>query len=329
MSLVPRTVTEAGDDRSRPLAAFRDAGALVLLGDPGVGKTTEFRREVEALGADALFLPARDFLAFVETRAAEWSGKTLFIDGLDEVRAGKGDPRTPLDEIRRRLDALGRPRFRLSCRAADWLGPGDRERLRAVSPNEALTVLRLDPLRDADIVSLLEMRHPDGDARNFLKSARDKGLFGWLRNPQGLEILIKAFAAGRRWPESRREAFETACLRMASEPNAEHRHAAKDQPAPAEVLDAAAEICAAVLLSGRPDARSMSLARTTTTRPWTASGRPTGFWLAPHSIPSCSPQPTPPPGSSRRTTANWRNSWARGISRGGSKAACRLAACSP
>ena len=156
MSLVPRTVTEAGDHRSRPLAAFRDAGAFVLLGDPGAGKTREFRREVEALGADALFLSARDFLTFAETRAEEWSGKTLFIDGLDEVRAGKADPRSPLDEIRRRLDGLGRPRFRLSCRAADWLGRSDRERLRAVSPDETLTVLRLDPLRDSDIVSLLE-----------------------------------------------------------------------------------------------------------------------------------------------------------------------------
>ena len=250
MSLVPRTVTEAGDDRSRSLAAFRDAGALVLLGDPGAGKTTEFRREVEALGADALFLPARDFLAFAGTRAVPWSGKTLFIDGLDEVRAGKGDPRTPLDEIRRRLDALGRPRFRLSCRAADWLGTGDRERLRAVSPDETLTVLRLDPLREANIVSLLETRLRGGDAPSFLKSAREKGLLGWLRNPQGLEILIEAFAAGRGWPASRREAFEIACLRMAGERNAEHRDSATDQPNPAEVLDAAAELCAAVLLSG-------------------------------------------------------------------------------
>ena len=129
--LVPRTVTAAGDDRSRPLTAFRDVAAFVLLGDPGAGKTTEFQREAAALGAGALLRSAYDFLTFAENRRAEWSGKTLFIDGLDEVRAGNGDPRTPLNEIRRQLDALGRPRFRLSCRAADWLGTGDRGELHA------------------------------------------------------------------------------------------------------------------------------------------------------------------------------------------------------
>ena len=248
---VPRTVTEAGEDRSQPLAAFRDAEAFVLLGDPGAGKTTEFEREAESLGDDALCLPARDFLAFAETRAGEWSGKTLFIDGLDEVRAGAGDPRSPLDEVRRRLDALGRPRFRLSCRAADWLG-SDLECLRAVSPGETVTVLRLDPLRDRDIEHLLEANLGDAEARRFLKSARERGLSGWLRNPHGIEILIEAFAAGRGWPESRREAFEAACLRMAVERNAEHRDAAADRPAPAEIVDAAAELCAAMLLSGVP-----------------------------------------------------------------------------
>jgi len=248
--LVPRTVTTAGDDRSRPLAAYRDAAAFVLLGDPGAGKTSEFEREVEALGNDdALFLPARDFLAFAETRKAEWSGKTLFIDGLDEIRAGTGAPRVPLDEIRKRLDALGRPRFRLSCRAADWLG-SDRERLLAVSPDETVTVLRLDPLCDPDIEHLLEAHLGGAEARRFLKSARERGLAGWLRNPHGIEILIEAFAASRDWPVSRREAFETACLRMAGERNADHRDAAKDQPGPAEILDAAAELCATLLLSG-------------------------------------------------------------------------------
>lgn len=247
--LVPRTVTAAGDDRSRPLAAYRDAAAFVLLGDPGAGKTTEFRREVEALGADALFLPVRDFLTFAESRADAWSGKTLFLDGLDEVRAGQGDPRTVLDDVRQHLDALGRPRFRLSCRAADWLG-SDRERLRAVSPDETVTGLRLDPLRDADIEHLLEGTLGGAEARRFLESAREKGLSGWLGNPQGIEILTGAFAAERGWPASRREAFEAACLRMAGERNAEHRDAATDRPSPAEILNAAAELCATLMLSG-------------------------------------------------------------------------------
>ncbi|MCY4628570.1 MAG: hypothetical protein OXE58_13540 [Acidobacteria bacterium] len=246
---VPRTVTEAGEDRSQPLAAFRDTGAFVLLGDPGAGKTTEFEWEASSLGDDAICLSARDFLALAETRAAQWSGKTLFIDGLDEVRAGTGDPRSSLDEIRRRLDALGRPRFRLSCRAADWLG-SDQERLRMVSPGETVTVLRLDPLRDPDIEHLLEANLGDAEARRFLKSAREKGLSGWLRNPQGIEILIAAFTGGRGWPPNRRDAFEVACLRMAGERNVEHRDAAKDQPNPSEILDAAAELCATLLLSG-------------------------------------------------------------------------------
>ena len=246
---VRRTVTEAGEDRSQPLAAFRDAGAFVLLGDPGAGKTTEFDREAEALGGDALFVPVRDFLAFAKTREAEWSGKTLFIDGLDEVRAGSGDPRTPLNKIRRRLDELGRPRFRLSCRAADWLG-SDQERLQAVAPGETVTVVRLDPLRDPDIEYLLEANLGDAEARVFLNSARDKGLSGWLRNPQGIEVLIGGFAGGKGWPESRRAAFEAMCLRMAGERNEEHRDAAKDRPNPSEVLDAAAELCATFLLSG-------------------------------------------------------------------------------
>ena len=105
----------ASDASPKPLAAYREWHAYVLLGDPGSGKTTSFQAESEALGDDALLIPARDF----PVRAAapqELSGKTLFIDGLDEVRAGKSDSLTPFDEIRKLLMQLGRPRFRISCR---------------------------------------------------------------------------------------------------------------------------------------------------------------------------------------------------------------------
>ena len=109
-------------ERSRTVEEFRGCDAYVLLGAPGVGKTTEFRHEVAHSGGH--YVTARDFLTFDER--PEWRGTTLYIDGLDEMRAGSPDGRTPLDGIRRRLDALGRPRFRLSCRDADWFEDNDR-----------------------------------------------------------------------------------------------------------------------------------------------------------------------------------------------------------
>ena len=134
---VPRTCTEISsrkvDQKSRPLEEFRSAAAYVLLGDPGSGKTTAFDAECNALGESAHFISARDFLTLDLNNHPEWRNKILYIDGLDEIRAGAADARTPFDLVRGRLDRLGRPRFRLSCREADWLGENDRSNLAAVS----------------------------------------------------------------------------------------------------------------------------------------------------------------------------------------------------
>ena len=53
------------------------------------------------------------------------------------MRVGSGDRREALDSIRRSLDTLGRPAFRISCREADWLGDNDRDKLAIVSPTPA------------------------------------------------------------------------------------------------------------------------------------------------------------------------------------------------
>ena len=128
-TVVPRTCTEmrcenqrVRQEPSRPLKGFRDARAYVLLGDPGSGKTTAFELECDALGDSACLVTARNFLTFNEDEHPEWSQKTLFIDGLDEIRVGESNMFAPFDQIRQRLERL-RPRYlRLSCRAADWLG---------------------------------------------------------------------------------------------------------------------------------------------------------------------------------------------------------------
>ena len=252
---VKRTCTELQPDGSpsnvaqaRPLSDFSAAPAYVLLGDPGAGKTTEFERECEELGAAATKVSARNFIT-LDPPPHEWRHETLFIDGLDEMRAGTTDARSPLDAIRNRLHQLGKPRFRLSCREADWLGNNDLQALAEVSPDSRITVLRLDPLSQSAARQLLIMRHPALDTESFVAEAWRQGIHSMLGNPLALTLLADAAGPRGDWPGSRLHTFETACQRMAGEHNLEHQ-VAGIRPPIESLIDASGYLCALLLLSG-------------------------------------------------------------------------------
>ena len=245
---VPRDDSERSQDH-KPLSAYRFSSAYVLLGDPGSGKTTEFALESRRLGDEAVSVTARDFLDLDSRSRTEWRDKTLFIDGLDEIRAGSSDARTPFGRIRRQLDELGRPRFRISCREADWLGENDRRHLVSVSPDSQVIGLRLDPLTDLDVVQMLEAHSAGIDAHAFMAEARNRGIQGLLYNPQSLVLLANVVGQDGGWPESRRETFEKACRQMADEHNEEHRLGQQRMPLD-RLLDVAGLLCAVHLISG-------------------------------------------------------------------------------
>jgi hypothetical protein len=105
---------DGSESRVRRFSDFSLSPNLVLLGDPGGGKTKLFE---DAAAADAgQYLKARIFLLLPAAQLQ----KTLFIDALDEQRAATDDT-TAVDGVVRKLFECMPEQVRLSCREQDWL----------------------------------------------------------------------------------------------------------------------------------------------------------------------------------------------------------------
>ena len=251
--VAPRTCTVVSEgeatreakERTAPLSGYANDAAYVLIAEPGAGKTTAFKTEAASQGC--VYVTVRDFRTFDDK--PEWHNTTLFLDGLDESRAGKGDGQTPLDDVRQKLNRLGCPRFRLSCRWADWMAANDQEALKVVSPDGTVTVIRLDPLSKRNIKDILANNHGVEDTDGFIKAARERGVDGLLINPQNLDLIARSVSQGQ-WPDSRNETFDQACRMLVRESNGEHLAANPSITDTSLLIEAAGRLCAAQIISG-------------------------------------------------------------------------------
>ena len=210
------------------LADFRNYHCYVLLGNPGLGKSTAFKDEVQQVDG-AKYITARRFMRIDTENTTSLSEGPIFIDGLDEVRADGNDPRAALDRLLDKLTQLDNPAFRIACRSNGWLEPGDLKELAFHTGSQSIPVLQLDPLSPRNVEEIISDQR--NDAGEFIRRAIEHGLGAFLGNPQLLDILIKSVEIDG-WPVSPTDAFEKACRALAVERNTEHLDAQRGAAKP-------------------------------------------------------------------------------------------------
>ena len=254
--LTNRLVHEIGakpiiGDGTNPFSAYLHIPNIVLLGDPGAGKTHLFTEFAQL--QNGTFLTARSFLN--KTTDSLRTIQTCFIDGLDEQRSDRGD-NNATDEIVKKLFAVELKQVFISCRAADWLGETDLSAFKDYfNLSGGYVVLNLRPLSQAEQVGILQM-NGIADTSAFLEAAASKGLDEILGNPQNLKMLAEVVTK-KGWPSTRSELFEQAIEVLLTETNKSASQKKQQAYSASELMDVAGEMCAVRLIG---DVQAISLA---------------------------------------------------------------------
>lgn len=213
---------------------------VVLVGEPGMGKSTVLAREAEA--AETRVLTVRAFIH----GASATPGAPLFLDGLDEYRSDRAQVADKAEILATRLSERGAPGWWLTCRAQDW-DEADRRALLRGTGEEDIVVARLEPLDESEVTQMLaSLAGPAGEAA--LAQAGQLAGRAFLQNPLSLVLLLKAVQEEGGWPATRFALFDSATRRLAHENNLNRRsNVARETPA--GILAAAGRMCALLLLA--------------------------------------------------------------------------------
>jgi hypothetical protein len=189
------------------------------------------------------FLTARAFL----NTPSNSLDSVLFIDALDERRAGRGDSNT-IDGMVQKLFERAPKRVRISCRAQDWLGDTDQAAFRPYFDRHGgAVVVALEPLLREEMAAILAACGVH-DPAAFLGEAYERELDDFLVNPQNLIMLAEVVESGN-WPKTRRELYDAATRLLLTEHSPARSRSGEGVYTADELRDAAGAICATRLIA--------------------------------------------------------------------------------
>jgi hypothetical protein len=237
---------------------------LVLLGEPGIGKSDELQKafasfqtpnpyDIKLLYPDGPIESFREI--FSHEIFSEWlrgeHNLYLFVDGLDEEPIG-------FDEIKRIITSkvkhsspqmVNRLFFRVTCRTAAWsetLG----ETLAEIWGNHKTDIYELSHLRQEDILLAANEEGLDPDA--FYEEVERMSVNALAAKPLTLKSLLREFdQTNGQLPSSQMELYERYCKALCEEPNPSHQEVSRfrGQLSPEQRMAVASQIAAILLLT--------------------------------------------------------------------------------
>lgn len=222
---------------------------IVLLGEPGAGKTYLFKNASQHENGN--FTTARNFTIYADK---SYTNKPVYIDALDEKRSRSEQPDS-IGEIIRHIKQINPSKVRLSCRVADWLGETDLEIFKPYfEANGGYCVVVLEALTEGEIDQILSGKNIDNPLE-FREQAYNKGVSALLNNPQTLIMLADSVKNGQ-WPKTKKELYENATELLLTEHNDKHKRKPLADFTSSQLKDAAGAACAVLLIA---DVKGISL----------------------------------------------------------------------
>jgi hypothetical protein len=256
---------QAANPFVRSLDTLRDLGGLVLLGEPGLGKSTALSAERDRLrttergelvlhvdlGATGQeeVLQSRIFGCDTFVRWTDGSETLhLLLDSLDEARLRIEVIADLLLEGLRSVD-MARIKLMITCRSADRHLRLE-EQLAAMFPSESFAVLELLPLRAADVSAFAEVAGVDSGS--FIREVIARNLVPLASRPLTLRLLLQAASGGEGLPAGVTALYLRGCKLLAEEPDEDRRTGSTMGTLTAgERIALAGRIAGAMVFSGR------------------------------------------------------------------------------
>jgi hypothetical protein len=220
-------------------------GPIIILGEPGIGKSALARSIETATGGKRVnagtFSRSENLTPYEVT-----PNVPLIVDGLDEISSATGE--SALDIVLKKLDRLGRPRFILSCRAADWQGLPDRWKIEQ-DYGARPTTLHIAPFTRDQAHGFLD--DYDGvDPAALLSQIEDRGLRELIGNPLTLGLLAEVSLDGEGIPANKTKLLDRASRLLVKEKNPAHTGSVAAQSRTEDLLLSAGAVMAHLLMSG-------------------------------------------------------------------------------